>query len=434
MPRRDDSSGRSVQRNFLGQTGRTAPCVSKTNRHHQERDVLIYFGSNYSYTIHQGVAAFAGENGWHLGFRLQSPYDEVLDVDGWDGLIVATAVPASLLRGVRGWKCPVINLSASPAGIQMPRVVGDHREIGRLAARHFLDLGHRHFAYFSIGTRKSESLRGRGFQDELRGAGHSAVFCCFKRQLKDSAAFSWKNEKAWLSSSLQSLPRPCAAFCFNDLLAGHVLDVALDLSLMVPEEVAIVGTDNDPLFCKRAAVPLSSVRHDLFQLGYHGAQVLDGLMQGRPLPQKPILIKPNGLEIRRSSDHFATRNPALMDGLRFIQRHFKKNIGVEDIVKATSLSLRGLQYAFQRELKRSIRQEINRVRLERATSLLRDTKLAVADVAAQSGFQSLEYFCRFFKRERGSTASSFRQAANSLPPQPHPRRNTVLNSAPRIKS
>jgi LacI family transcriptional regulator len=434
MPQQDDSPVRSTQRKFIRRTALPATCISKIVRPRQEKDVLIFFGSNYSYPIHQGVAAFAGENGWHLGFRLQSLHDKDLDVDGWDALIIATAVPASLLRGVLGWKCPVINLSASPSEVEMPRVVGDNREIGRLAARHFLYLGHRSFAYFSIGRRESESLRGRGFHDELRSAGHSAVFCCFENQAKGSAAFSWKNEKSWLTASLKNLPKPLAVFCFNDLLAGHVLDVALDLGMMVPEEVAIVGTDNDPLFCEQAAVPLSSVRHDLFQLGYHGAQVLDGLMQDRPAPQKTILIKPNGLEIRQSSDHFATCNPALMDALRFIQHHFKENIGVEDIVKATSLSLRGLQYAFQRELKRSIRQEISRVRLEHATSLLRDTKLAVSDVAAQSGFQSLEYFCRFFKSQRGSTAFSFRQAANTFPLQPNPLAKNFPQTVQRTKT
>ncbi|MGH7980594.1 MAG: hypothetical protein ACREE6_14555, partial [Limisphaerales bacterium] len=128
-----------------------AHCISEITRPHPEQDVLIFFGSSYSYRIHQGVAAFAGENGWHLGFRLQSPYDKTLDLDGWDALIIATAVPASLLRGVLGWKCPAINLSANASEVEMPRVVGDNREIGRLAARHFLDLGYRSFAYFSIG-------------------------------------------------------------------------------------------------------------------------------------------------------------------------------------------------------------------------------------------------------------------------------------------
>ncbi|MBU6410642.1 MAG: DNA-binding transcriptional regulator [Verrucomicrobia bacterium] len=378
---------------------------------------MVFFGSNYSYPIHQGVAAFAGEHGWHLGFRIQSPHDEGLDVEGWDALIIATAVRASLLRGLLGWKCPAINLSASPSEVKMPRVVGDNREIGRLAARHFLELGYWSFAYFSLGTRESESLRRAGFQDELGAAGQAAVYCCLGSQDGAAAACSWKNEKAWLSDSLKGLRKPVAVFCFNDLLAGHVLDAALDLGFMVPEEVAIVGTDNDPLFCERAAVPLSSVRHDLFHLGYHGAEVLDGLMTGRPVPEEPVLIKPDGLEIRRSSNHFATRNRALMSALRFIREHFRENIGVEDIVRATSLSLRGLQHAFQRELRRSIRQEINRLRFEYATSLLRDTELAVSDVAAQCGFQSLEYFCRSFKSRYGNTALAFRRAAKAcLPP------------------
>ena len=214
--------------------------------------------------------------------------------------------------------------------------------------------------------------------------------------------------------TIRSLPRPVGIFCYNDYVATDIVDVCIEAGLNIPEQVAVIGVDNDPVLCDCAEVPLSSVRHDLEGMAYEAAALLDRLMDGKAPPATPRRIVPKGVVTRKSTDMLAVENPEVAKALRFIQANFSRtNLSVGIIVEAGKIPRRFLEMAFRSELNRTILSEILRVRLKQARNLLETTELPIADVAIQSGFANLNHFFRVFRAEIKMTPRSFRAASQS---------------------
>jgi LacI family transcriptional regulator len=179
--------------------------------------------------------------------------------------------------------------------------------------------------------------------------------------------------------------------------------------LSVPEEVAVLGCHNEPLVCDYAPVPLSSVDDDLERIGYEGAKLLEGLMDGKPAPREPILIPPKGVVTRASTNIMAVPDVKAARGLRFIWEHFREHIGAPEVGAAAGLSRSALDRSFLNHIGRSAAQEILHVRIEEAKRLLLETSLKAHEVAAQSGFSSIVHFSKAFHRVTGSRPSHFRR-------------------------
>jgi LacI family transcriptional regulator len=172
--------------------------------------------------------------------------------------------------------------------------------------------------------------------------------------------------------------------------------------------MAILGVDNDPLYCESVAVPISSIQHDAISIGYQGAQQLDLLMRGDPSPP-PKLIAPLGIELRRSTEQFFITNPDVLCALRFISEKYASNMGVDDVAAAVGRSRRTLQILFRKELGESIVDRIVKTRIAKAQELLTRSTKSMADVAKSSGFTSSSYFHRVFKASQGCTPVKYRQ-------------------------
>ncbi len=171
----------------------------------------------------------------------------------------------------------------------------------------------------------------------------------------------------------------------------------------------MIGVDNDEYTCEFSPVPITSVESNRQELAYQGAALLDALMRGQSPPSQPLLIPPTGLVVRRSSDILAIEHPEVAKALGFIWQHFSKRIGVADVVAATAMSRCSLYRAFERLVGRTIREELERKRLEYARRLLLTSPSKVVHVARLSGFQSGEQFCRAFARVIGTTPREFRR-------------------------
>jgi LacI family transcriptional regulator len=158
-------------------------------------------------------------------------------------------------------------------------------------------------------------------------------------------------------------------------------------------------------------VPLSSVRHDLEGMAYEAAALLDRLMNGEPAPDSPKRITPKGVVTRKSTDILAVEDPDVENALNYIRGNFRSaNLSVDDVVSHSRVPRRSLERAFRDELQRTILHEIVRVRVGHAQRLLETTPHSVTDIAAQSGFTSLNHFFRVFRRRTGVTPRTFRQA------------------------
>jgi LacI family transcriptional regulator len=304
---------------------------------------------------------------------------------------------------------PTVDFSFRRPHLLFPRVLEDHAHAAQLVADHFLSRGFANFAFYSDAANWSYDERGRGFIAALRKADRS----CDWLKWHESPAFGtdreqWKRKRDWLAFQIKKAPKPLALFAANDQHALDVLEAAEKCGVAVPDQVAVVGAENYLLAADAMHTPISSVDTNLEELGYQGAELLDKLMSGKPLPKEPIRIPAAQLIVRKSSDLLAVRHPGVARSLRFIWEHCQEPISVKDLVGVAAMSRRGLQKAFQDHLNRSPGHELHRVRIERARKLLGESAYKIEALARMCGYQSANSFTIAFKQSTGMSPAQFR--------------------------
>jgi LacI family transcriptional regulator len=282
----------------------------------------------------------------------------------------------------------------------------DSRRAGHLVAEHFLERGFCNFAFCGYEGRVWSQCRQEGLAERLQEAGFA---CEVYQPTRLKRGLSWKEELCMVVAWLKSLPRPVAVMACNDIRGRQVLEASLLAGLEVPEDVAVVGVDDDHLICNLSNPPLSSVAVNLSQAGYQAAELLDNLMQGRGEQPRQIVAEALWVVGRRSSDVIVTEDRHVAAALRFIRDRARQAIGVDDVVREAGISRRGVEIRFRNVMGRSIRCEIQRIRLAFTKQLLTETNLPTERIATLAGFCSLPYLMSLFHRETGMTLSQFRR-------------------------
>jgi LacI family transcriptional regulator len=282
----------------------------------------------------------------------------------------------------------------------------DSQGAGRLAAEHFLERGFRHFAFCGYAGRSWSDRRGEAFCQRLQEAGHT---CHVYEPSSRKRNIAWNEELPRVVAWLKGLPKPVAIMACNDNRGRQILESCLGAHIQIPDETAVVGVDNDEMVCGLSNPPLSSVALNLEGAGFRAAELLDTLMENPKLPPRQIPVEARWVVCRRSTDVLAIEDPHVAAALRFIRSQAHKPLDIGDIVPQSGISRRGLEIRFQQILGRSIRQEIQRVRLVRTKQLLSETNLSAEKIAVLSGFGSSAYLRNVFHREEGITITEFRQ-------------------------
>lgn len=195
----------------------------------------------------------------------------------------------------------------------------------------------------------------------------------------------------------------------NDDRGQHVIEACKIAELHIPEDVAVIGVDNDDLICDLCDPPLTSVALNVEKAGYETAKLLDSMMNNKNTVNRNINVKPTYVRTRYSTDIIATEDKELTKAISFIRQNFRKNIKVEDVVESTLLSRRSLEQRFRNELNRSINSEIRSIRVEHICKLLVETDLSISEIAYGLGFSSAEHISRYFQREKGKCPREFRK-------------------------
>ncbi len=371
-----------------------------------QKQVLLVMGKRYIDRVHRGVAEYAREKGWHLTNLFG--YDAgLIRSRQCDGVIASLEPNDPLTEDVLSMRRPTVDLSIAREDSDLVHLTGDNRAMGRAAARHFMDRGFRNYVWFSEGNHTAAQLRREGYENELGKHG----FACQSLVVTDRFSAekpTWASLNQWLVENLREMPEPCAVYAYNDVQAADLLSVCAAGGIRVPDEVAVLGTDNHPLICPTAAIPLSSINHDLEALGRRAAEELDRMMTGVLVEARVIEVPHRGITIRQSSDVYAINDPHLVRALRFIQTHYSLNIGVRDVVAAVEISRRPLERRFQQHLQRSIHGQLNHLRLGSVCRLLRETSSSIAVIAAASGFSTPEYLHRVFLKHMQTTPRRYR--------------------------
>jgi LacI family transcriptional regulator len=354
--------------------------------------------------------------------------------DHWEGDgVISLMFPhrADITEFVRGTSASVVDLT-NDVKLDVPRVLLDNASIGRLAAEHLLTRGFENAAFFKFTSAMDVRERCDAFRRAVEEGGAafhlldwseaSRACLCGGRQARRAAEGGEANWFEWLAGRLRALPVPLGVMAQSDNRAAGVLSACEAVGLSVPEQVAVIGVDNDELVCEFAPVQISSVDSDREALAYEGAALLDRLMRGERPPRKTKRIPPKGLVVRASSDILAIRHLEVATALRFIWDHFREPIGVDDVHAATTMSRCGLYRAFQRHVGRTIGEELARRRIEHAKELLAGTDEKIHRVGLMSGFSGGEHLCRAFTRAVGMNPRDYRRRHGPTRGEGHPGR------------
>lgn len=289
------------------------------------------------------------------------------------------------------------------------QVFGANLETGRMGAEALLALGLRHFAFCGLQGLEFSDNRCLGFVEALRERGYSADI--YTPPSKDPLR-SWYEERKHLARWLMALPTPVGLMACNDDRARMAMEICRANGIRIPDDIAVLGVDNDEQVCRTANPPLSSIAIGTEKAGYEAAALLDTMMKsGRSRPAQAIRVMPLHVVSRRSTDILAVDDPALIRALRLIREGTGMNLRVSDLLAAAGLSRRTLQDRFRQYLSRSPLEEIHRCRAEQIARLLVDTNMSIGTIATAVGFESEAHLARFFSRRKGLTPLAFRRKA-----------------------
>ena len=373
----------------------------------KNRSVLLALTTAH-HGFYRGVARYGLEHNWHMVtdmlYTSSIPY-------GWhgDGIISFVGHWDELADFIRSAPETRVELTNVRLDLGVPHVVGGNHEIGTIAARHFLERGYRNFAWAPLDVDIVNQSRYEGFNEELKRKGFDSAPLPPQHHLTGTPPqIDWPGHLKRLTKMISKLDKPLGIFCYNDCVAANVLHTCRQANLLVPEEIALIGTDNDELLCESVAVTLTSVIHDLEDIGYQGAMLLDRLMDGASAPTESIIVPPKGIVSRQSTDMLAVDNLQVAHALRYIWGNYMdKELTVDKIVAATNMSRRPLEKAFRREIDRTINSEVIRVRLDKVKNLLKHTNMSVVDIAAATGFTRPNHLYRTFHKHFDTTPRAY---------------------------
>ncbi len=332
-------------------------------------------------------------------------------IRNWHGDgVIARIETDEIARVVRRIGIPVVDVSAARRLEQIPWVETDDAKVAQLAAEHLIERGFRHFAFCGDSNFNWSVWRSKAFVAALQSKGLNCSV--FELPSRVSGYHSWPQEKRLLAKWIKSLPKPIGLMASYDIRARQVLDICRDLEITVPDEVAVLGVDNDPIVCNLAFPSLTSVIPDAVGAGYRAAELLEKMMQGGSSNQESHLLPPLGIATRQSTDIYAVNDEDICLAAKFIRDHACAGITVVDILREIPLSRRVFESRFHKATGKTPHEAILSQRLRRVEQLLRESDLSLEAIAVKAGFEHPEYmnvvFRKHFKEPPGRYRNKIR--------------------------
>ena len=370
---------------------------------------------HYGRRLCEGIAACSREDGG-VALEFVDP-DELPDAkrlrrhDGFIARVWDDSIAEPLRRSGR----PVIDIYAGDSRPGFAVADQDSTLIGHLAAHHFIERRFTRFAFCGYSRQRFSVLLREAFakalEDESFGCDafedDTVTAEAFWRKIIQKGSVDLGANRTALARWVRELEKPVGVFCAHDLVALDLVKVCAKAGIAVPEDVAVLGVDNDPLLCDFTNPTISSIDPNAFEVG---RVALGNLLRWIETGQRPddAFSAPAGLVARTSTDAFVTSARWLSDALAFIRRNVSRNINAAEVIASTGRSHTTVEKAFRDELGTSVRREIARVRMAEARRLLRDGRLPISEVAKRSGFSSTVYFTAAFSAAEGIPPLAFR--------------------------
>jgi LacI family transcriptional regulator len=390
-------------------------------RRRQHVALLVETSNSYARGLLEGVISYVREHeSWSIYLPEQRRGEQPPAwLDRWRGDgIIARIENAEIAAAVERMGLPVVDVSAARTLPAVPWVETDDVAIAQAAFDHLAERGFRRLAFCGEPRFNWSNWRAEHFERIAKQAG--CEVWSYPSRGRAGRTVSWNQEHTDLSAWVRRLPRPVGIMACYDIKGQQLLDVCRNLDIAVPEQVAVIGVDNDHLICELCMPPLSSVIPNTHRTGYLAAELLDQLMSGKPVAQITHLIPPWGILTRRSTETWAIEDRDVAAALRFIREYACDGIHVGQVLREVPLSRRVLESRFVRLLGRTPHEEITRVKIERVKQLLRETDLPLKAIAQRTGFSSEDYLSVAFKRVDGRAPSEFRARCHQARPPVEP--------------
>jgi LacI family transcriptional regulator len=377
--------------------------------------LLIESSRAYGRGTLAGVAKYIRDHGhWSVFLQEHILCDELPGwFEDWEGDGVITRIDnAALAQVIKRLGIPTVYVRNVPPDLKVPSVVADNAAISRAAFEHLRERGFRHFGFCGFNGADYSEERRESFERAVTRAGlHCHVFGAAwpgaglnTAQYEAEGLEDGQRVARWLTG----LPKPVGVMACNDMRGQQILDACRRVGIAVPDDVAVVGVDNESVFCDLSDPPLSSVMPNAERVGYEAATLLNRMMAGRKVGMERTLIEPAGVVTRRSTEVLAIEDRRVAVAVRFIREHACEGIDVGDVVRAVPMSRSTLERRYTRIMGHSPKQEILQARLQRARQLLAETDLTLAVIAEKIGLEHPEYLGRIFKKKYGLTPARLR--------------------------
>ena len=288
-----------------------------------------------------------------------------------------------------------------------PYVATDNAALVEMALSHLQDKGLSQFAFYGlqVNTHKHWSIERRDAFVELMEKNHYPIYLYEGVQVR---AQNWLEEQQKLIVWLKSLPSHTGIIAVTDARARHLLQACEYSKIAVPEELCVIGIDNEELIQYLSRVSLSSVEQGAREIGYQAAKLLHKLLNGQKVPSTPILIPPITVHTRNSTDYRSLSDPLVIQAMHYIRHRACHGIKVEQVLDHLEISRSNLEQRFKNEMDRTIHQVIHEEKIARAKNLLEQTDISIQEIADICGYPSVQYFYSVFKKEFEMTPKEFR--------------------------
>jgi LacI family transcriptional regulator len=369
--------------------------------------LLVETSRAFGRDLLHGIARYSKLHGpWAFYREPRNLKSHIPHLKNWNanGIIMRNSVFSKELFGL---KIPTIMVLHHPKSLgDLPTVATDGKSISKLAAEHLLSKGLRNFAFCGFDEFYWSNERLFFFRKYIEDAGFNLT--SYDEQIKRKFK-TWEKEQLQMADWIKILLKPVGILACNDDRGNHVLEACKIAKLSVPDEVSVIGVDNDTLLCDLTDPPLTSVALNTESAGFYTAELLDKLMHSQPVSNKQIVVSATHVVCRQSTDILAIDDQEVSDAMRFIRQNAKVKIPIDEIVNKTSLSRRSLELRFRKLLHHSILDEIRKVRADLIAKMLIETDLPISEITAAFDFTDQEHISRYFKKEKFVGLRQFRK-------------------------
>jgi LacI family transcriptional regulator len=289
---------------------------------------------------------------------------------------------------------------------EIPNITGAYRLTGQMGADYFIRKGFKNFAFYGFKDIVWSSERCEGFLDELCKNKLEKNF--YEYQNTDIKEL-WYYESAPLVAWLKMLPKPVAMMVCDDNQGQHIAQICKQCGIKIPEEIALLGVDNDEAVCTLSDPPLSSINQAVEKGGYEAANLMDRMTQHPDMPGRDVVVYPTHIVTRQSTDIFATNDKYISAVLKYIHQNTDKKLNIEQIICMAPFSRRLLENRFKQEIGMPVYSYIINLRIEKFAHKLVETDAPIVEITNEMGFSDYKNIARLFKKVKGCTPSEYRR-------------------------